>query len=149
MSLPTMLPFLIPNSPGQRHRPRIGSRVTFSLHDNGTDMNGVTEQSPSLVAGRQPRLQSLSFLPSENQDWRVDSTGPEWPQLQVVQAAVEVLEVKPRAIAVLLKCMSLKLWGHRVLKVTAKAIAPRPCFSLCPHVALALAVLEQRVARFI
>lgn len=100
MYLPTMLPFLIPNSPGQRHRPRIGSRVIFSLHDNGTDMNGVTEQSPSLVAGRQPRLQSLSFLPSENQDWRVDSTGPEWPQLQVVQAVVEVLEVKPRSIVV-------------------------------------------------
>lgn len=74
-------------------------------------MNGVTEQSPSLVAGRQPRLQSLSFLPSENQDWRVDSTGPEWPQLHVVQAAVEVLEVKPRSIAVVTEMYVFEILG--------------------------------------
>lgn len=49
--LPTILPFLTLNYMGQPRRPRTGNRVIFSLHDNGTDMNGVTEQPPSLVAG--------------------------------------------------------------------------------------------------
>lgn len=100
LCLPTSLPFLILNYMGQPRRPRTGNRAIFSLHDNGTDVNGVAEQPPSLVQAAQT---ATPFLPSEYQVCGVGCLGPEWPELRFFQAGVRVLELQPWFIVTVTK----------------------------------------------